>query len=193
MDTISTNMSVQPPKTSDESLKRTLARIAFLPTLSYQMLTRVFGREWRNQVDEHVWMGALPTNANVQDLYDDGVRGVINLCEEYAGPQRAYHKRQMSQLHLPTIDFQPPSLTQVQQALAFIDTQIQQGYQTYIHCKAGRGRSATVVLCYLLNQTSMSPQEAQEHLQRIRPRVIQDLWRRDVVQSFEALQKESQT
>ncbi len=40
-----------------------------------------------------------------------------------------------------------------------------------MHCKAGRGRSTTLVLCYLIRQMRMSPDEAFEFVRTKRPQV----------------------
>ena len=40
-----------------------------------------------------------------------------------------------------------------------------------MHCKAGRGRSTTLVLCYLIRQMRMSPEEAYAFVQAKRPQV----------------------
>ena len=47
----------------------------------------------------------------------------------------------------------------------------QRGELTYVHCKAGRGRSTTLVLCYLMRQMRMSPEEAYAFVQAKRPQV----------------------
>jgi hypothetical protein len=38
------------------------------------------------------------------------VRGVVNLCEEYKGPQRKYEELGIEELHLPTTDHFEPSV-----------------------------------------------------------------------------------
>jgi hypothetical protein len=38
------------------------------------------------------------------------VRGVVNLCEEYKGPQRKYKELGIEELHLPTTDHFEPSV-----------------------------------------------------------------------------------
>jgi atypical dual specificity phosphatase len=73
-----------------------------------------------------------------------------------------------------------------------------QGGSTYVHCKAGRGRSTTIVLCFLVGQTdlsgsiflliqfmcktnymyeqikyrNMTPEAALDHARSVRPRVL---------------------
>ena len=41
-------------------------------------------------------------------------------------------------------------------------------YKTYVHCKAGRGRSASTVMCYLIFRYNMSVPWAQVILKNLR-------------------------
>ena len=45
------------------------------------------------------------------------------------------------------------------------------GELTYVHCKAGRGRSTTVVLCYLVKYKGMTPGEALAMVRSKRPQI----------------------
>ena len=47
----------------------------------------------------------------------------------------------------------------------------ERGELTYVHCKAGRGRSTTLVICYLIRQMRMSPEEAYAFVRTKRPQV----------------------
>ena len=49
-----------------------------------------------------------------------------------------------------TIDFQPPTLPVIWQGLRVIDEFKAKKQCVYVHCKAGRGRSAVVTTCYLM-------------------------------------------
>ncbi|KAI6681909.1 hypothetical protein NL676_035790 [Syzygium grande] len=53
----------------------------------------------------------------------------------------------------------------------FIETHLV-ARKTYVHCKAGRGRSTTVVLCYLVKHKHMTPSTALEFVRSRRPRVL---------------------
>ena len=57
-------------------------------------------------------------------------------------------------------------------------------HSTYVHCKAGRGRSATVVMCWLIERHGLTPVEARERLESIRPHVNRVLDQRPVVLEF---------
>lgn len=85
------------------ALGRVVGRICFLPTYPLTLWQRR-GALW-TLVDSHVLLGAAPVAAlgHVDQLYARGVRAVVNLCDEYAGPLAAYRKRHVTQLYLPTV------------------------------------------------------------------------------------------
>ncbi|GJN00901.1 hypothetical protein PR202_ga18127 [Eleusine coracana subsp. coracana] len=88
-------------------------------------------------------------------------------------------------LVIPTRDYMfAPSLVDINQAVDFIHRNASSGRITYIHCKAGRGRSTTVVLCYLVKYKNMTPAAAFEHVRSKRARVLLTLSQWKVVQEF---------
>ena len=56
----------------------------------------------------------------------------------------------MTQHWFETVDFQPPSLPAIQQGLDVLEQARTSGHSAYVHCKAGKGRSAVVTACYLM-------------------------------------------
>lgn len=160
-------------------------RLLFYPTLLWNLLlSRILGlSHWWDRVDAHVVLGALPFARDVPRLRAAGITGVVNACLEYAGPIEAYERAGIEQCHIPTLDYSPPSSADVARALAFMREVIAKGDDVYVHCKAGRGRSATVVMCYLIADRGMSPEEAQRHLVALRPHVNPHLLHREIVQA----------
>jgi atypical dual specificity phosphatase len=163
-----------------------ISNALFLPTFAWNYcLARVLRqRRWWDEVTPHVFLGALPLRRDVPKLAQLGVRGVINLCREYRGPLREYRKFGIEQLWLPTVDFNPPSVPDIAQGVKFLDDMTGHGKKVYVHCKAGRARSATVVLCWLVHSCGMTPEQAQAHLLRVRPHVHARLLERQAVQAF---------
>lgn len=164
------------------------ARLAYWPTLGWNVfLGRTLKvRAWWSRVDEHVILGAVPFRSDVQRLHGEGVIGVINTCHEYGGPCLEYDRVGIVQLHLPTIDFTPPTLEDVQRGVDFIREHAASGRTVYVHCKAGRARSATIVACWLIASRSISPEEAQRILLEHRPFVLPRIAQRQVVLDFHA-------
>jgi atypical dual specificity phosphatase len=163
-----------------------LARFLFHPTLWWNvLLNKVWGhqRRWWDWIDDDVLLGALPFPRHVIELKKLGIGGVVNTCCEYEGPLDLYREADIEQLALPTVDFTPPSLDQVQAGVSFMQKQVAAGRKVYVHCKAGRARSATIVICYLI-QKGMTPKAAQQLLLEKRPHVMPELHRRKVVREF---------
>ncbi len=163
------------------------ARTLFLPTLAWNVLLgRVFRvRHWYDRITPDVWLGALPFPRDVSRLAELGINSVVNTCEEYAGPQSRYCELGIEQLRIPTVDFTHPHLSAVDQAVDFMQTRIAGGGKVYVHCKAGRGRSATVVACWLIATQGLDRRQAQALLTQRRPHVNRHLEERPVVIEFE--------
>lgn len=178
--------SVLLPRTPAELLALALFGPTLLYNLAMYWLRPATFRAWWTPIDDAVLLGAVPWPWVVPALAGLGVRGVVNTCAEYAGPRRAYSAYAIEQLHVPTTDFQPPSLADVVAAVDFMLAYANRRERVYCHCKAGRGRSATVALCYLIRRYGVSPEEAQRRLSELRPQVVPDLYRRPVVQEFAA-------
>lgn len=164
------------------------ARTMFWPTFLWNaLLGRVLKiRNWWDRVDDVVVLGAMPLRSDVPGLAAAGVRGVVNTCQEYAGPQKEYTTAGIEQLRIPTTDFTPPSLNDVEKAVAFMNRFTSQGKSVYVHCKAGRARSATVVICWLIANRGLTPEAAQQLLLEKRPHVHRRLFERQVVKDFAA-------
>jgi atypical dual specificity phosphatase len=166
-------------------VRRLIARALFIPTLAWNfLLGRILHlRRWWDEIDTHVYMGAFPFSFDVPRMKEAGIGAVVNTCEEYAGPVQAYQEAGIEQLRVPTVDFTPPSLESVELGVSFMQQQIAQGQGVYVHCKAGRARSGTVVICYLIAQ-GMTPDEAQRRILERRPHANPRLAQRSVVQEF---------
>jgi atypical dual specificity phosphatase len=169
-------------------MRALIAHLLFWPTLVWNLfLARVIPsrRRWWDRVDGNVILGALPFPKDIQPLYDAGVRAVVNTCEEYPGPTQEYERLGIEQLRVPTIDFTPPRLADVRRAVAFIASRAERGETVYVHCKAGRARSATIVACWLMYRYRISATEAESRLRQVRPHIVGELANRQVVRDFE--------
>ncbi|KAK3135039.1 hypothetical protein QOZ80_5BG0413860 [Eleusine coracana subsp. coracana] len=153
------------------------ARVLFYPTLLYNVLRNRFEAEfrWWDRVDQYVLLGAVPFPSDVPRLKQLGVKGVVTLNEPYETlvSTSLYQAHGINHLEIPTRDYLfAPSLEDVCRAVDFIHRNEMQGGSTYVHCKAGRGRSTTVVLCFLIKYRNMTPEAALDHARSVRPRVL---------------------
>ncbi len=167
---------------------RFYASIVLYPTLGWNyLMARIFRfRRWWDFVDPQVIVGARPFRRDVPTLRKLGVQAVVNTCEEYWGPVTEYARHGIEQLHLPTTDFTHPELADIVRGVEFVQKHVEANQVVYIHCKAGRARSATIALCWLVQYRGMSPAAAQHHLLKARPHVNPKIFERPVVQKFVA-------
>ncbi len=168
------------------SLRRLYAQSVFYPTLgwNYALARFLRRRNWWDLIAPNVIVGAYPFSRDVEAMYAAGVRAVVNTCEEYKGPHVEYLRLGIEQLWIPTTDFTHPRLADVQQAVEFVQKHSQAGETVYIHCKAGRARSATVAICWLMKYQGMSAEQAQTTLLESRPHINPRLTERQVVIEF---------
>ncbi|GLT84329.1 hypothetical protein SLE2022_025650 [Rubroshorea leprosula] len=165
------------------------ARALFYPTLVYNVVRNRIQPEfrWWDRVDEFVLLGAVPFPAHVPCLKELGVSGVVTLNEPYETlvPSSLYQAYGIQNLVIPTRDYLfAPSFSDISQAVCFIHENASLGKTTYVHCKAGRGRSTTIVLCYLVGHHDMTPDDAYDYVRSIRPRVLLAPSQRKAVEEY---------
>ena len=179
-------MSALPPW-----LKYPITVAAFYPTILLTRLYVALGaclpaplvnpriRLW-SRITPHIVLGVAPVFAgDVEALHrSENVRAVVNLCREWPAEGHAalYAARRVRHLHLPTTDFEPPTLAHALQGVALIDEAVAAGESVYVHCKAGRGRSLCVVMAWLVLREGLSPQQAEEAVAAKRCNVARNKW-----------------
>ncbi|KAL4134986.1 hypothetical protein QTP88_006661 [Uroleucon formosanum] len=167
------------------------ARVTFYPTLLYNVfMEKVTQRNWYDRIDENVILGALPFRNISQKLIDEeNVRCVISMNESYElehfTPQpEEWKKMGVEHCQLSTKDiFETPSHEKLIQGVSVMESVSKDGKTVYVHCKAGRTRSATLVGCYLMSKHNWTPEQAIENIVSKRPHI----WLRN--QQLESLKK----
>ena len=102
----------------------------------------------------------------ILDLTEDGEAGLrpyANIFFDEAAkiPRKVNHQR------LPLRDFQNPAHETLSEILNTIDLSLSEGKSIYLHCFGGKGRTGTVVGCYLVRH-GMTGQEALEKIRELR-------------------------
>lgn len=161
------------------------ARLTFYPTLLYNVLMeKISSRNWYDRIDDTVILGALPFRSMIKQLInEENVRGVVSMNEDYelqlfSNTKEEWKNNNVEFLQLPVTDiFQSPSQEKLQLGVNFInkfrDVPTELNTKTvYVHCKAGRTRSATLVGCYLMKKNQWTPEEAVAYMQQKRPHIL---------------------
>jgi atypical dual specificity phosphatase len=124
---------------------------------------------WCNEIIDGLFLGAQPMlNLNhPSELTEKGITSILTLLEtdhefgmtlftEAVQPQD-WAKLGIEQKIIESPDFLPVSQEKIEEAVEFIREKLGKGEPVYVHCKAGRGRSATAVICYLLKYGIENP------------------------------------
>jgi len=167
-------------------LAAVVSKVLFYPSLPITASKRI--GNWVTQIDKTVVMGGAPFGflnypQRLKDEY--GVKGVINMCEEWRGPVRQYKKLGIDELWLPTVDHIEPSQEDLISAVSFIKRHEAQGNTVYVHCRAGHGRSGATVFAWMLykNYPVKDPQKLNADLRLIR-KVRPNLWKQPNVRAL---------
>lgn len=171
-----------------------IGMLLFWPTLWWNDLLKSKGkgksgeppRNWYDRVQPQIICGALPRAKLVPKLKEEGVTHVVNMVAEYGGPTRDYAEAGITQRRFPVIDFTPPSFETIEAASEYVNTVVSSGGTVYVHCKAGRGRAASVCMAYLIRYKGLRAADAQRELQAKRPHILHVLDKRPVMLEFEA-------
>lgn len=174
------------------------ARVTFYPTLFYNVfMEKVTKRNWYDRIDENMILGALPFRAIAPEMVQkENIKAVVSMNEDYelwmfSNNKEKWSKLGVDFLQLATTDiFEAPCQEKLWTGVKFINRFLPKEKQisslldaaeefredrvgtVYVHCKAGRTRSATLVGCYLMMRNGWSPERAVQHMRECRPHVL---------------------
>jgi len=159
---------------------RMFAQFIFFPSLLYNVLmVRFTDRKWYNRIDENVILGALPFPSVAKEIVaKENIKGVVSMNEDFelswfTPGREGWEKLGVEFLQLPTQDiFDAPTDAKLREGVDFIKKFEKRKESVYVHCKAGRTRSATLVGCYLMEKHNIGPDLCVERMRQKRPHVL---------------------
>lgn len=143
------------------------------PPRSPALLRRYIATQWRrafglnlSRLDDFLFVGGEFRREQWPALHALGVRAVLSLqgeredefCEPLPG----------STLRLEVEDFHPPSLAQLEEAVAFLRETRAAGMPTLVHCHAGVGRAPLTTAAFLMAE-GVSARDAIARVYHARP------------------------
>lgn len=128
----------------------------------------------------------LDLDLDLSALSRVGISVLVSLESEVDPIDRSALKRHGIQgISLPIPDMGTPSMPDAEQLCQKMAALIAQGEAIALHCKAGIGRTGTMLVAYLIGE-GMSALDALEHARKIEPRWVQS---REQVQFLEDFQR----
>lgn len=117
-----------------------------------------------------LYFGSNITNDDhVQQLQRLGVRAILNTAleiEDGGAPELALRTQFRDYLRIPLRDVveQPDVQQRLAEACAFLDRAWLYSCPAYVHCRAGKSRSAMIVMAYLIHAHRWTLQQAYAHV-----------------------------
>lgn len=123
---------------------------------------------WFNQITEHIFLGAMPLkNLNHEKIFKQkSITSILSIIEKKETIKKTifttpihlsyWKKNNFSHLHIPIKDRHPIEIDKLQKAAEFIHKTILNNKKIYVHCRAGRARSAMAIIAYLLKYKKMN-------------------------------------
>ena len=111
-----------------------------------------------------------------------GIGAIVSLTEEPLG-QSLISEFGFEYHHIPIADFSAPDFEQVDQFVEVVKKALRERQKVLVHCLAGRGRTGTMLACYLVSE-GRSPRQAVEQIRRLRPGSVETPDQEDAVQEY---------
>ena len=114
-------------------------------------------------------MALFPLENHRKELLVLGVESVVSIVEEFEKrpsivgtpiTKSKWKEHNVNNIEISFPDFAQVSTEKLYQSALAIKQSLDKGYKCYVHCKAGRGRSAAAIVSYLCLFKDFTPQEA---------------------------------
>lgn len=126
---------------------------------------------------------AYPDKSDMAFLAGQGIKTLVNLTE-YDCYSRAAEKHglEMKSIFIP--EFEPPTQEQIQEFIEVVDS-TKEGEAVGVHCMMGRGRTGTMLACYLVAKEGYGAKEAIKETRRQRVYSVETRGQEKAVRDFQ--------
>jgi ABC-type multidrug transport system ATPase subunit/protein tyrosine phosphatase (PTP) superfamily phosphohydrolase (DUF442 family) len=135
-------------------------------------------------------LGGAPRPGVFKPLVNDlvalkrvGAIHLINMCEEPGVPEAA-EEAGLNWYHFPVPDMTPPSVEDACEWCARIDAWVRSGEPVVVHCRAGIGRTGTLIAAYLVFK-GVDASTALREVRAVEERYVQSTEQEEFLHEFE--------
>ncbi len=127
----------------------------------------------------------LPVTENeFKWVVEKGIKSIVTV-REVPLPSEWFDGTDIDYLHLRTEDFGAPTLEEMEEAVNFIDKEIQRGRPVLVHCAAGKGRTGAVLAAYMMKKQNLTAKQAIERMRIKRPGSVQSITQETALSMYE--------
>lgn len=139
---------------------------------------------WWDEIDDGIYLGGIPLEnyghreAIEKVIGDDGA--ILSMVENFEFETIGFASEPVKGKQwskgiqwkiIETPDNEAVSAHKIKEAITQLETWRSEGKKVYLHCKAGKGRSATIAICNLIEKKRLGIQDAIDTLRRKRPQM----------------------
>ena len=150
-------------------------------SLQYAKLSQ---REWWTRIEPYgIYLGALPLDneGHFEQILGLGIHSILSMVEDFELEEGLFNvpvkhdqwrRANLTDRHIKAVDFRPLEWDQIQDGLTFLRQEYRAGRSVYLHCKAGRGRSAAILVGFMMEkEEGLTLDEAISRIKAQRPEI----------------------
>jgi atypical dual specificity phosphatase len=162
-----------------------IAVFCWISRTTVQLQAMIWSARWPywSQITDQIYLGAVPLDnwGHIDAISRLGVGAILSFNEDHelqqqigAKPiqEKEWTDRNIHYLRLSSPDLSPVSVADLAKAVDYIRSEVLLGHKVYVHCTAGRGRSASAVICYLIKEFRWSLTQALSFVKQQRLQTI---------------------